>query len=73
MSRTHCLMALVGTLALIFCESQIVDAQALPPSNQTYGMFGNRALGQPLVPGHSTFGGGIQTGPSGNFLGSHHP
>ena len=33
------------------------------------GMFGDRTLGRPLQPAASRFGGGIQRGPSGNFLG----
>ena len=34
----------------------------------TYGTFGSQTLGQSFLPSPSTFGGGIQTGPSGNFL-----
>ena len=33
-----------------------------------YGTFGSRTLGQSFVPSPSTFGGGIQTSPTGSFL-----
>ncbi len=42
--------------------------QVVPQSNQTYGTFGYRTLGQSFVPSPATFGGGIQTGPEGGFL-----
>ena len=42
--------------------------QVMPQGYQTYGTFGYRTLGQSFVPSLSTFGGGIQTGPGGNFL-----
>ncbi|MGO9110977.1 MAG: hypothetical protein ACLP9L_17280 [Thermoguttaceae bacterium] len=58
-------LALVAVLALSLCTAQIVVAQVLLHGNQTSGMFGNRTLGQPLVPGPSTFGGGIQNSPGG--------
>ena len=59
---------LLAALALGLCNPQIVIAQVSPQGNVTHGTFGNRTLGQPFVPRPSTFGGGIQTGPTGNFL-----
>ncbi len=63
-ARTTCVLALMAVLALSLCKPQVVSAQG----NVNYGMFGNRPLGQPLVPGQSTFGGGVQTSRSGRFL-----
>ena len=59
----------MAVLALGLCELQMVVAQVPPQGNQNHGTFGNRTLGQPLVPAPSTFGGGIQTAPGGSFLG----
>ena len=70
--KSHSL-ALMAVLALGLCTPQIVvgqappQAQAPPQGNQNYGTFGNRTLGQPLVPAPSTFG-AMQTGPGGNIL-----
>ena len=75
MVRKSCALALMAVLALSLCKPQIIVAQAppqaqVPPQgNQYYGTFGNRTLGQPLVPAPSTFGGEIQTAPGGSFLG----
>lgn len=66
--RKSCVPALMAVLALSLCKPQMVVAQASPQGNEIGGMFGNRTLGQPLAPRRSTFGGGIQTGASGNFL-----
>ena len=65
---TSCLPAVMAVLALGLCIPQRVVAQVSPQGNQTYGTFGDRTLGQSFVPRPSTFGGGIQTGASGNFL-----
>ena len=65
---TSCVLALMAVLALSLCIPQSVVAQASPQGNQTHGTFGDRTLGQSFVPRPSTFGGGIQTGPGGNFL-----
>jgi hypothetical protein len=47
-----------------------VGLAQLPDDRPTYrGLFGDRRLGQPVQPGPSRFGGGIQRGPSGDFLG----
>jgi hypothetical protein len=51
-------------LALVLAQCGMALAQA---SSQP-GMFGNRFLGQPLAPQPSSFGGGIQLGPAGNFV-----
>ena len=67
--RKRCTLALMAVLALGLCKLQMVVAQVPPQGNQNYGTFGNRTLGQPLVPAPSTFGGGIQTAPGGSFLG----
>ena len=64
--RGTCVLA--AALALSLCNPQTAAAQAVPRGNGTSAMFGNRSLGQPLVPRASGFGGGIQTGTSGNFL-----
>ena len=69
MDRKRCTLALMAVLALSLCKLQMVVAQVPPQGNQNYGTFGNRTLGQPLVPAPSTFGGGIQTAPGGSFLG----
>ena len=69
MDRKRCTLALMAVLALGLCKLQMVVAQVPPQGNQNYGTFGNRTLGQPLVPAPSTFGGGIQTAPGGSFLG----
>ena len=69
MDRKRCTLALTAVLALSLCKLQMVVAQVPPQGNQNYGTFGNRTLGQPLVPAPSTFGGGIQTAPGGSFLG----
>ena len=69
MDRKRCTLALMAVLALSLCKLQMVVAQVPPQGNQNYGTFGNRTLGQPLVPAPSTFGGGIQTAPGGRFLG----
>jgi hypothetical protein len=82
MNKKSCTSAMMTVLALSLCKLQMVVAQvppaaarAVPPQsvatdgNQHYGTFGNRTLGQPLVPAPSTFGGGIQTAPGGSFLG----
>ena len=55
-------------MALSLCKLQMVEAQAPPQGNQNYGTFGNRTLGQSLVPTPSTFGGAVQTAPGGSFL-----
>ncbi len=62
--RKGCALALAAVLALSLCKPQMVVAQ----SSEIRGMFGNRTLGQSFMPRPSTFGGGLQTGPSGNFL-----
>jgi hypothetical protein len=67
--RKRCTLALMAVLVLGLCKLQMVVAQVPPQGNQNYGTFGNRTLGQPLVPAPSTFGGGIQTAPGGSFLG----
>ncbi len=69
MDRKSCTLALAAVLALSLCKLQMVVAQVPPQANQNYGTFGNRTLGQPLVPAPSTFGGGIQTAPGGSFVG----
>ena len=52
-----------------FVQPQMAVAPVSAQGGATaYGTFGNRTLGQSFVPSASTFGGGIQTGPSGNFL-----
>jgi hypothetical protein len=61
-------IALMAILALSPSEPRIAAAQGVSQGNPTHGTFGNRPLGQPLVPRPSNFGGGIQTGSSGNFL-----
>ena len=66
--ETSCVLALMAVFALGLCIPQMVVAQASPQGNQAHGTFGDRTLGQSFVPRPSTFGGGIQTGPSGNFL-----
>ena len=68
MDRKRCTLALMAVLALGLCKLQMVVAQVPPQGNQNYGTFGNRTLGQSLVPAPSTFGGGIQTAPGGSFL-----
>lgn len=60
--------SLLAALALSLCNPQIATAQVSLQGNVTHGTFGNRTLGQPFVPRPGTFGGGIQTGPAGNFL-----
>ena len=62
-----CVLALTAALALNLCGSPMLLAQS-PQGSVTYGTFGNRTLGQSFVPQPRTFGGGIQTGASGNFL-----
>jgi hypothetical protein len=57
-----------GTAVSLLGTTGFATAQVVPPGSQTYGTFGNRTLGQSFVPTPSTFGGGIQTGPGGNFL-----
>jgi hypothetical protein len=69
MDRKRCTLALMAVVALSLCKLQMVVAQVPPQGNQNYGTFGNRTLGQPLVPAPGTFGGGIQTAPGGSFLG----
>jgi hypothetical protein len=69
MVRQSCTLALTAVLAFSLGKLQMVAAQVPPQGNQNYGTFGNRTLGQPLVPAPSTFGGGIQTAPGGSFLG----
>lgn len=69
MDRKSCTLALMAVLALSLCKLQMVVAQTAPQGNQSTGTFGNRTLGQPLVPAPGTFGGGIQTAPGGSFLG----
>ena len=69
MDRKRCTLALMAVVALSLCKLQMVVAQVAPQGNQNYGTFGNRTLGQPLVPAPGTFGGGIQTAPGGSFLG----
>jgi hypothetical protein len=50
------------------CPAVLLAQQ--PDDRPTYrGLFGDRRLGQPLQPAPSTFGGGIQRGRSGDFLG----
>lgn len=39
------------------------------PAQSQRGLFGERELGKPLKPGVSRFRGGLERGPSGNFLG----
>jgi hypothetical protein len=48
-------------------------AQVSSQGGETHGMFGDRTLGQSFVPRPGNFGGGIQTGSSGNFLYSGRP
>ena len=69
MDRKSCTLALMAVLALGLCKLQMVVAQVPPQGNQYYGTFGNRTLGQPLVPGPRTFGGGIQIAPGGSSIG----
>ena len=64
----RCVLALMAVLALSLCQPQMAAAQGVPQGNETHGTFGNRPLGQTLVPRPSQFGGGIQTGPGGSFL-----
>ncbi len=68
MVRTSCVLALTAVLGLSFYKLPTVAAQVFPQGNVAYGTFGSRTLGQPLVPRPGTFGGGVQTGPGGNFL-----
>ena len=69
MDRKRCTLALIVVFALSLCKLHVVLAQVPAQGNQNHGAFGNRTLGQPLVPAPSTFGGGIQTAPGGSFLG----
>ncbi len=69
MDRKSCTLALMAILSLSLCKLQMVVAQVPPQGNQHYGTFGDRTLGQPLVPAPSTFGGRILTAPDGSFLG----
>ena len=69
MDRKRCTLALIVVFALSLCKLHVVLAQVPAQGNQNHGTFGNRTLGQPLVPAPSTFGGGIQTAPGGSFLG----
>jgi hypothetical protein len=66
--RKSCLLALTAVLAMGLGGPSMALAQLLSQGNQVYGTFGNQTLGQPFVPRRSTLVGGIQTGPSGNFL-----
>ncbi len=66
--RNRWVLALAAVLVLSLCRPQMVVAQGSLQGNSISGMFGNRTLGQPLVPGRGTFGGGIQTNPTGGFL-----
>jgi hypothetical protein len=83
MKRNCCTLALMAFFSLGLCKPMMVVAQVPPAAaapavpvqsvaadgNQNYGTFGNRTLGQPLVPAPSTFRGGIQTAPGGSFIG----
>lgn len=60
--------AVGGNALLTLSTPPTVAVQVMPQGYQTYGTFGYRTLGQSFVPSLSTFGGGIQTGPGGNFL-----
>ena len=62
------MLALMAVLALSLCEPQMLLAQVPPQGNESRDAFGARTLGKPLAPRPSKFGGGIQTGASGNFL-----
>jgi hypothetical protein len=57
--------------AAVSYAPQIAVASQAPVQSgvTTYGIFGSRTLGQSFVPSPSTFGGTIQTGPSGEFIG----
>ena len=68
MVGTRCILALIAGVTSSLFTPQVATAQVSPQGNQAHGMFGDRTLGQSFVPRPSTFGGGIQTGPSGNFL-----
>jgi hypothetical protein len=75
-SAKVCQAALLGVVVITFCNRQFILAQSFYQGNRyrgqtsgpSTGMFGNRTLGQSFIPAASTFGGGIQTGASGNFL-----
>jgi len=66
--RNRWVLVLAAVAALSLCQPRMVVAQVSLQGGSSPGMFGNRTLGQPLVPGRSTFGGGIQTNPTGSFL-----
>ena len=68
MVSKRCILVVTAVLAIPLCRPQTVAAQVSPQGNTAHGMFGARTLGQSFVPRPSTFGGGIQTGPSGSFL-----
>ena len=63
-----CSLAVLAALVVSLCKPQMLTAQVSTQGYQSYGMFGSRTLGQPLVPRPSTFGGGIQTSTNGSFL-----
>jgi len=61
-------LAVLMALVVSLCRPQLLLAQISTQGFQTYGIFGNRTLGQPLVPPRSTFANGFQTSASGSFL-----
>jgi hypothetical protein len=62
-------LAIIAGVGVAFLGLGIAAAQTLGPNR----MFYNPSFGQSFAPRPSGFGGGIQTGPSGNFLSAGRP
>jgi hypothetical protein len=60
----NCTLTLMAAAAIALCETPMAVAQVSPQG----GMFYNPTFGRSFAPRPNGFGGGIQTGPSGEFL-----